>query len=248
MKLTDIRFWIALVILFLLMVATFAATGRNEDTALLGVAFSLSLCSTWLYHKRKPVTAFGNIIVMIVYNAVLCYNLVYNSKYGTGITWWFLLLVLNAVHSIALLVMIVTHVLKQRKHKQNKILNCLLFFAGLQLFTLTSCDHQQKLTDNYAVFTYGEGLYGESEKDYPVFVSKLGYAGEPDFIPNVKQVWWNNQNIIIEQENQSWWIIAAKDKELTSGDTFYGPLTVHQKDSVMLVNGIDTDEMEYKKL
>lgn len=128
----------------------------------------------------------------------------------------------------------------------SKIPNCLLTFAVLLLFAFTSCNHQQKLTDNYAVFTYGEGLYGESTKDYPVFVSKLGYVGEPDFIPNVKQVWWNNQNIIIEQENQSWWIIAAKDKELTSGDAFYGPLTIHQKDSIMFVERISTNQMEYR--
>ena len=30
-------------------------------------------------------------------------------------------------------------------------------------------------TNDYSVFTNGEGLYGESEEDYPVFVSKLGY-------------------------------------------------------------------------
>lgn len=117
---------------------------------------------------------------------------------------------------------------------------------ALLLFAFTSCNHQDKLTSNYSIFTYGEGLYGESEKDYPIFASKLGYAREPDFIPNIKQVWWNNQNIVIEQENQSWWIIVAKDKELTAGDTFYGPLTIHQKDSIMQIMKVNIGKMEHK--
>ncbi len=43
------------------------------------------------------------------------------------------------------------------------------------LLAFTSCSNQHSLTDNYSVFTYGEGLYGEEEKDYPIFTSKLGY-------------------------------------------------------------------------
>lgn len=114
------------------------------------------------------------------------------------------------------------------------------------LFVFWSCSNRHDLTGNYSVFTYGEGLYGESETDYPIFATKLGYEGEPSFIPNVKQVWWNNQNIIIEQENHSWWIIAAKDKELTAGDTFYGPLSTHQKDSILLVRKMNPDKMKHK--
>lgn len=43
------------------------------------------------------------------------------------------------------------------------------------LFVFCSCSNRHDLTDNYSVFTYGDGLYGESERDYPIFVSKLGY-------------------------------------------------------------------------
>lgn len=39
------------------------------------------------------------------------------------------------------------------------------------LFVFCSCSNRHDLTDNYSVFTYGEGLYGESERDYPIFVS-----------------------------------------------------------------------------
>lgn len=112
---------------------------------------------------------------------------------------------------------------------------------------LTSCNNRHDLTDNYSVFTYGEGLYGESEKDYPIFASKLGYEGEPPFISNVRQVWWNESSIVIEQDNNSWWIITAKDKKLTAGDTFHGPLSILQKDSLVKADNIIINKMKHQK-
>lgn len=114
------------------------------------------------------------------------------------------------------------------------------------LSAFSSCNDRNDLTDNYSVFTYGEGLYGESENDYPIFVSKLGYHGEPSFISNVKQVWWHSSDIIIEQANGSWWIITAIDKTLTEGDMFRGPLSIHQKDSIMLVEKMNTYKMKHQ--
>ena len=32
------------------------------------------------------------------------------------------------------------------------------------LFVFCSCSNRHDLTDNYSVFTYGDGLYGESER------------------------------------------------------------------------------------
>ena len=40
---------------------------------------------------------------------------------------------------------------------------------------LMACSDRHDITDNYSVFTYGEGLYGEKETDYPIFAEKLGY-------------------------------------------------------------------------
>lgn len=104
MKLTDKRFWIAWLVFLLLAIVCCMAEGWNEDTALLGAAYALSLLSTWLCHRVRPRVAFGNLIVMIAYNAVLSYNLVFNSLYGAGLTWWFFALLLNAVHSLVMLV------------------------------------------------------------------------------------------------------------------------------------------------
>lgn len=106
MKLTDKRFWIAWLVLLILAIVSCMAEGWNEDAALLDAAYMLSLLSTWLCHRVRPRVAFGNLIVMIAYNAILSYNLVFNSRYGAGLTWWFFALLLNTIHSIGLLIFI----------------------------------------------------------------------------------------------------------------------------------------------
>ena len=104
MKLTDKRFWIVWLVLLLLVIVSCITEGWNEDTALLGAAYALSLLSAWLCHRVRPRVAFGNLIVMFAYNAVLSYNLVFNSIYGAGLTWWFFILLLNTIYSIGLLI------------------------------------------------------------------------------------------------------------------------------------------------
>lgn len=97
-------FWIAWGVLLVVMVGCCISEGWSEDTALLGGAYALSLLSTWLCHRVRPRVAYGNLIVMIVYNAILAYNLVFNSRYGAGMTWWFYALLLNTIHSISLMI------------------------------------------------------------------------------------------------------------------------------------------------
>ena len=105
MKLTDRRFWIAWIALLLLAIVSCMAGGWSEDCAVLVVAYALSLLSTWLCHRVRPRAASGNLIVMIAYyNAILSYNLVFNSRDGAGLTWWFFILLLNSIHSIGLLI------------------------------------------------------------------------------------------------------------------------------------------------
>lgn len=117
MKLTDKRFWIAWGVLFVLLFGCCISEGWHEDTALLGVAYALSLLSIWLCRKERPRVAYANLIVMVVYNAILAYNLVFNSQYGCGMTWWFYALLLNTVHSIALLTFVIASRIKQKKWK-----------------------------------------------------------------------------------------------------------------------------------
>ena len=104
MRLNDKRFGIAWLLLFILAIVSCMAEGWNEDTVLLSAAYMLSLLSTWLCHRVRPRAALGNLIVMIAYNAILSYNLVFNSRYGAGLTWWLFALLLNAIHSIGLLI------------------------------------------------------------------------------------------------------------------------------------------------
>ena len=104
MKLTDKRFWIAWLVLFILAIVSCMTGGWNEDTALLSAAYTLSLLSAWVCHRVRARVAYGNLIVMFVYNAILAYNLVFNSQSGAGMTWWFYAVLLNTVHSIALLI------------------------------------------------------------------------------------------------------------------------------------------------
>ena len=105
-KLPNKRFWIAWLVLLLLVIVSCIGEGWSEDIALLGAAYALSLLSTWLCHKAKPKAAFVNLIVMVAYNAILSYNLVFNSQYGAGLTWWFYALLLNTIHSIGLMIFI----------------------------------------------------------------------------------------------------------------------------------------------
>ncbi|TFU94002.1 hypothetical protein E4T81_05260 [Barnesiella sp. WM24] len=136
----------------------------------------------------------------------------------------------------------------QSSHAQNMYLGRIILFAiGLfVLFALLSCNNRHDLTENYSVFTYGEGLYGESEEDYPVFVSKLGYKDAPPFIANVRQVWWNDSTIIIEQNNDYWWIVTAVDNRLSYGDKYVGPLSAREKDSIMVAEKIRTEQMKHR--
>lgn len=103
MKLTDKRFWIAWGVLLVVMVGCCISEGWSEDTALLGGAYALSLLSVWLCHRVRQRVASGNLIVMIVSNTILACNLVFNPQYGAGMTWWLYALLLNTIHSIALL-------------------------------------------------------------------------------------------------------------------------------------------------
>ena len=77
-------FWILWGVLLVVMVGCCIFEGWSEDTALLGGTYALSLLSTWLCHKAKPKAGFVNLIVMIAYNAILSYNLVFNSQYGSA--------------------------------------------------------------------------------------------------------------------------------------------------------------------
>lgn len=77
-----------------------------EEAVMLGIAYLLSLTSSRLCFRKKPKTALGNLIAMVLYNALLVYNFEFNSQYGAGLLWWFYILILNTLHSLFLLLYI----------------------------------------------------------------------------------------------------------------------------------------------
>ena len=101
------RFWIAWLVLLLLAIASCMVHGWSEDTGLLGATYALSLLSAWQCHRVRSRTTFVNLLVMIAYNAILSYNLFFNSRYGAGLTWWLLILLLNTLQSFSLLVYVI---------------------------------------------------------------------------------------------------------------------------------------------
>lgn len=112
---------------------------------------------------------------------------------------------------------------------------------------LMACNDRHDITHNYSVFTYGEGLYGEKETDYPIFAEKLGYGENPNFIPHIEQSWWNRKYIVLKQSGDIFWIIKPQNRELEAGDIYLGPLTGYQKDSVLTAERIDLNQMKHRK-
>lgn len=117
MKLNDKQFWIAWGVLLIVMVGCCISESLSEDTAMLGGAYALSLLSAWVCHRVRARVAYGNLIAMVVYNAILAYNLVFNSRYGAGMTWWFYALLLNTVHSTSLLIYTLLTYCKSTLHR-----------------------------------------------------------------------------------------------------------------------------------
>lgn len=116
MKQTDKRFWIAWTALAMLVTVVMVRHSWNEDTMILGIAYVMSLLSTWLCHRIRPMAAFGNLLVMFLYNVILGYNLIFNSHGGEGFTWWFYLLLFNGVQSLILIIYVLYRHLKRLKY------------------------------------------------------------------------------------------------------------------------------------
>lgn len=128
-----------------------------------------------------------------------------------------------------------------------KLTDKLFWIVPIIAFVLMACSDRHDITDNYSVFTYGEGLYGEKQTDYPIFAEKLGYKGNPNFIPHIEQSWWNRKYIVLKQSGDIFWIIKPQNRKLEAGDIYLGPLTAYQRDSVLTAERIDLNQMKHRK-
>ena len=102
MKLTDKRFWLLWIIGIIMAVTVCLCSSWSEDTLILAVAFALSLIVVAFCHKASKRAAWCNILFWLGYNTLLSYGLLFKSKYGSGLTWWFFLLCLNTLQFIVL--------------------------------------------------------------------------------------------------------------------------------------------------
>jgi len=102
MGLRNKRFWLLWIIGAIAAVTACLCSSWSEDTLLLAVAFALSLIAVAFCHKASKRVACYNILFWLGYNALFSYGLLFKSKYGSGLTWWFFLLCLNTLQSIVL--------------------------------------------------------------------------------------------------------------------------------------------------
>lgn len=114
MKLTYKRFWILWIIGAIMALSVCLCSPWSEDTLLLAVAFALSLIAIAIIRKFRYRTALCNILFWLGYNAVLSYGLLFKSKYGSGLAWWFYLLCFNCLQFIVLVVYSIILVIGKR--------------------------------------------------------------------------------------------------------------------------------------
>jgi hypothetical protein len=79
----------------------------NEDTILLATAFSvywLTLLIVTMFSTKRKQTFFINTAIHVIYSSCLFYGLLYKSQGGSGLVWWFYLLVALTVHWLVILI------------------------------------------------------------------------------------------------------------------------------------------------
>ena len=61
--------------------------------------------------KRFWITyAVVNLIIMIAYTVPLGYNLIFNSAYGAGFTWWFYLVCVSFIQFLFVVIYTITRI------------------------------------------------------------------------------------------------------------------------------------------
>ncbi len=111
----NTRFWLLWVIGAVMAVMVCSCYSWDEDTLLLAVVFALSLIAVAFCHKASKRVAGYNILFWLGYNVLLSYGLLFKSKYGSGLTWWFYMLCLNCLQFIILTIYSVFSIYKKKK-------------------------------------------------------------------------------------------------------------------------------------
>lgn len=115
MNLKYKRFWITFAVAAMLDAVICIELPFNEDNMILIGATVLLLAAIAVCRRCSKRASFVNLIVFIAYTALLGYNLLFNSAYGAGFTWWFYLLILNLVQFLALAIYMTTKQIGKRR-------------------------------------------------------------------------------------------------------------------------------------
>lgn len=96
---------------------------------------------------------------------------------------------------------------------------------------LVNCTGREFLTDYYEI-SWGD-FYTQGRDGYCVGCQIRGESDQ--IIENVKLVRWNDKIIIVEQDNNQWFVFLANGDVLKCGnnDKIYGPLIQSQVDSIL---------------
>lgn len=109
------RFWITFAVAVILDAVICIELPFNEDNMILIGAMVLPLAAIAVCRRCSKRASFVNLIVLIAYTALLGYNMLFNSAYGAGFTWWFYLLILNLAQFLALAVFLTIRQIEKRR-------------------------------------------------------------------------------------------------------------------------------------
>lgn len=73
-----------------------------SDNQILYISSVICLILILLTFKFSKQVVLINLVVFILYNAILYYNLIYKSEGGSGFVWWFYLIILTVAQILIL--------------------------------------------------------------------------------------------------------------------------------------------------
>lgn len=104
------RFWITYAVAVILEAVIFIGLPFNEDNLILIAEIVLLLAATAVCHRYGKRASFVNLIIMIAYTVPLGYNLIFNSTYGAGFTWWFYLVCVSFIQFLFVVIYTITRI------------------------------------------------------------------------------------------------------------------------------------------
>jgi len=77
------------------------------------VLFWLSFTGLFLVSPQRGRLIFLNFIIHVLYSCYMSYGLKYKSQHGSGLVWWFYLLIIVGIHTLVNLILIFVKIFRQ---------------------------------------------------------------------------------------------------------------------------------------